>query len=740
MNDKGYENKNQYYGNYTNKSYSTSQKEIGPAVLNIIFFLIICISVTITIVYKEEDKTSNNPKRPATSEKSENPRLAELKKRVDPIIPISENSVSPKTQSKNVQSSDLDVIIKVLEDSITEKDLGEIEKKIESANLNSLNEISLKLKKLLRDKSEELRKIRFTIKEDKTKNASEKLKEFKIEQKKHYKIKRSVEEVLSKINQKRTILEKSLNIKNIKNFYKMDEQQLKDELNDFISGNYTYSKNEYKCSMKEVQKEFISTSINKNYPKLLDEIITKCSEKKQLDKDQEYYYEAYYSLWSNHSDCFKVFMKHGLDLEKVHDRNNKDNTIIHLAASKGEVEILKYALENGIPIDQRTYFNLTPLYIAIKENKYEAVEFLIEQGALAERKLDEYNNYGNILYFPIKNKNYKMLELLVNNGILLKEDLKIYTNDRKILRFILSKGQQNNEPQTNIQDKEWEEAYKCIKEGNLEKFKDIEYSGKDLSKMYYDGEPAICIAVENNRISIVEYLIQKYDCKKMVDSINGRNALHYAAMGPSIKILEILLQNDFNPNELDNDKNTPINLALCNNYSQPGFVNKLLEKKADPNILNQNNQNSLFFAPNLMHIQSIKPLFEKVDNINLQDSAGNTPLHHFLLKSPERYKFISTFLENGANINLVNHKMQTPLHLAILSNDANAVWQILNKGADINQKDIDGNTGLHYVAQYAPNDNMLKEIQRSRYNIPDLTIQNNEGKTPLDLNPKCFEK
>ncbi len=266
---------------------------------------------------------------------------------------------------------------------------------------------------------------------------------------------------------------------------------------------------------------------------------------------------------------------------------------------------------------------MTPLYLAIEGNQYEAVEFLIKQGALAEGKLEEYNNYGNILFFPIRNKNYKMLELLVNNGVLIKEDLKIYTNDRKILRLILSKGQQNNEPQTNIQDKEWEEAYNCIKEGNLEQLKELESSGKDLSKMYYDGEPAICIAVENRHLSIVEYLVKKYDCKKLVDRINGRNALHYAAMGEkSYRILDILLQNGFEPNELDNDRNTPLNLAVCCNYNNPQYTKILLEKGANPNLLNKNNQNSLFFLTDVCYSPLFELLLKKGAVINLYDSEG----------------------------------------------------------------------------------------------------------------------
>ena len=732
MGNKDYENRNQDYGNYNNKGYYSSKGDESKSNIpgSIIFFILVSILAGAIAIDKLEIEkpTSKNPapakpqiksqkfpeKRPEVKQERQTPNSIDKKRIADYID--KPNDVLPYNNRK------------------------EFEKALETANYESLNKTESYIRKKQYETRRLLEEIRLSLKDNKNKNLADKIREFKELKKDFYKFEKYTKDIMLLLEQKRSELDKNSNIKNINSFYKMNERQLSNELNDYLSGKYTYRRNEKDCKPEDVQKEFISISVSKNYSKLLDQTITQLSEKNLLNINEDYYNQAYTSAWANRSECFEVFEKHGIDLKNVHDRNNKDNTIIHLAASKGNVGILKNALEAGIPIDQRTYNNLTPLYLAIEENKYEAVEFLIKQGALAEGKLDEYNNYGNILFFPIRNKNYKMLELLVNNGVLLKEDLKIYTNDRKILRLILSKGQQNNEPQTNIQDKEWEEAYNCIKEGNLEQLKELESSGKDLSKMYYDGEPAICIAVENRHLSIVEYLVKKYDCKKLVDRINGRNALHYAAMGEkSYRILDILLQNGFDPNELDNDRNTPLNLAVCCNYNNPQYTKILLEKGANPNLLNKNNQNSLFFLTDVCYSPLFELLLKKGAVINLYDSEGNTPLHYFLLKSPIRRKYIASFLSHKANIHAVNLKGQTPLHFAILTNDPNAAWQLLKGGANINKQDKEGNTGLHYVAKYAPNKIMMNEIYRFSFGNADLNIKNNEGKTPYNIvEPNCF--
>ena len=525
--------------------------------------------------------------------------------------------------------------------------------------------------------------------------------------------------------------------KNIYSFYKLNEQQLSSEIDDYINGRTNYN-----CTDKEIQKEFIFIFVRMNYPNLLDKLLTEASAKNILVKDKDFYSDVFDTLENNHTECFQVFAKHGLDGLKDSDKNNIDNKILHLAASKGITSKVKQALDNGFSIDKRTELNETPLYLAVHNNHYGTVEFLINNGALTPQRLEEYNNYGNILYYPVINKNLKMLDLLVRNGILLDDNLRMYTNNRKILKYIISKGKIDDDNEVNDQDKEWEEAYKYIKEGNLNELIKIENSGKDLSKMFYDGVPAVCIAVELNKPKIVEYLVKKYDCKKLKDSINGRNALHYAAMNSKdiyVEILRILLENGFDPNEPDNDKNTPINFAVCCNHYIPNTAFLLLEKGANPNLLNNKNQNSLFFVIDTSYVNRFNDLLKYGADINQQDIYGNTPLLHYLLKSPERNKTMGGFLGAKTNIKLVNNKKQTPLHIAIYSNDAIAVCHLLMRKENINQQDIDGNTGLHYVAKYAPkNKLMMQNIYNNCFEKPNFSIKNNEGKTPLDIDSDCF--
>ena len=550
---------------------------------------------------------------------------------------------------------------------------------------------------------------------------------------------KNVSKNTTKASETNKLSNKKQNIKDIyiNDLNNMSESELIVVATDYLKNKrFIFDKKyNFPCSWFEVKDKFFNIIFKKKYRNLLDVFLTKYKQNKSLYMDTEFYNLARLT-YNNTPDFLDVFVKQGINIKKI-------KNLIYDAISNKDLQTVKLCLDNGFSIDERNDSSSTPLFSAISKNNYEIADYLIKMGALSDKRLEEYNKYGNLLYFPlIQFNNYEMVNLLVNNGVLVKEDLKLYTNDRKILRFIDSKGKFNLDEEVYPEEKEWKEAYDCIRNGRLDELIKLEKKGIDLSKMYYDKEPAVCIAVKFNRLNIVEYLIKKYDCRKLVDLINGRNALHYSAMDSSaFYILKLLLENGFDPNELDYENNTPLNLSCLNQPSiNLGSIVTLLSKGANPNLLNKKKQNSLFFMINDDNIIKLKHLVKNGANMNQQDIYGNTPLHNYLLNSTKNGRGYYDFLRTGAKINLVNLKKQTPLHLAVYTNNFNAVETLLNARSDINQQDIDGNTALHYIAKYAPFDKMLEAISEYKH-LGDFTIKNNEGKTPLDIvEPNCFSQ
>ena len=364
-------------------------------------------------------------------------------------------------------------------------------------------------------------------------------------------------------------------------------------------------------------------ALDKDYSKLLNEIIKKNTSLVNSDKIGDI--PLVYAAEKKSKKCVDVLVNHGADLQfELEDGRN----LLHIAAKNDNISLAKQALMAGIPVDKKTKSGNTPLYYAVKNNDLDMAYFLAYCGA-----------------------DYK------------DNSLKLITRNQRIMTF-LKNGQKPTKyldinSDLSAEDKEWREAYECIRDGKLTDLYNLVKNGKDLLKMSYNGEPAPCIAAKFGQYEILKYLLHEFDCRNLVDYEMGRNALHYAVQQSNEKIIDLLIQNGFDVNSTDLFNNTPLHYAIYNPF--PYNVQVLIHNGADPDKYNLKRQTPLHLAAIKGNALAVILFIKEGADINFQDNLGNSLLHYISMHLQDKKVLDALYeKENKMNLNLKNKEGETP--------------------------------------------------------------------------------
>jgi ankyrin repeat protein len=105
-----------------------------------------------------------------------------------------------------------------------------------------------------------------------------------------------------------------------------------------------------------------------------------------------------------------------------------------------------------------------------------------------------------------------------------------------------------------------------------------------------------------------------------------------------------------------------------------------------------------------------------------------TPLHESV-RDGEADKTLALLQEKGTDVNARDENGMTPLHYTATNGETDLAELLISRRADVNIRDDEGNTPLHWAVQnsFTAIAEMLLE------NGADPNIMNDEGKTALDI-------
>ena len=216
-------------------------------------------------------------------------------------------------------------------------------------------------------------------------------------------------------------------------------------------------------------------------------------------------------------------------------------------------------------------------------------------------------------------------------------------------------------------------------------------------------------------------LFGKIHVQGVKSSHNGFTLLHRASFANQPIIIDYLIKKSVYLNEQDHEGMTALDYA-CTLET----INILTKQGA----IHGSPVKALFNAFNRSYDETFEYLLDnKLANIEDKDEEGQTVLH---MAVSYKYEKIDYLISKGANVNATDNLGNTPLILAAHNYDdeiTEIVRSLLNHNPDLEAKDLDGMTALHWAAKRGYADAVKLLVAKNANSV----AVDNSGKTPLEL-------
>lgn len=387
----------------------------------------------------------------------------------------------------------------------------------------------------------------------------------------------------------------------------------------------------------------------------------------------------------------------------------------------------------------------TALHAAARVNDYDLVNFLIYNGAQTELK-----NYDGdtALHVAIKNRSTRSAEILsaINGNIFAKDG-----NGRTALEMGLAAGSafydmMINEQTAQLYDPmrrtivhyftEWlniEAIDLCISR-NISLSETDSYGHTPLSICYGHAEDIQYISLAAKLIQggaaplrgefdYFEDAVKTYNPSLRFD--DGQTPLHMAVIDGQKGVVEYLIEKGAQINAKDISGATPLHEAV--RYGRTEIASQLLAAGANANAQDSLGKTPLLIiTPQDAQLEMYQLLLKYGANPNAKDLYGDTPLHIATMTGVST-DILTCLYTAGADIDERNKAGVTPLSLAVENHWGEHIDFYVNRKADINAEDMNGETPLTRAF-----DGPIEMLQKL-VTVNTVQIRDSFGNTPLHI-------
>jgi len=414
----------------------------------------------------------------------------------------------------------------------------------------------------------------------------------------------------------------------------------------------------------------------------------------------------------------RSLVKKGANINVVDEQGR---SLLHYAVTKRDIRLLSLLLSLKIDSNIRDNGQMTALMLAVENQSRSVVRELLtvrgnvnyknerQQTALSIAQKKGYSRIEKMLLargakdFNKLSRQTRRLtqqdlarqrEMLITKGPFKGWTplmVAVWSGDKVLFKKLL-----RSDNTINAVDKDGYTALiRAAWKGRLSMLKSLLSEGADINHQSGQKLTALMVAAREGHISIVNYLVRKKANVSLVD-LRGQTALHFASRAGVEKIANILSLSDGHiVNVRRKDGKSAIMIAANRGYKK--VLVTLLKHGANPFLVDNRNQNALWYALMDGHIATAKVLPLAKFDINKRNADGNLLLTEMVVRNKARS--VRLLIDAGADINATTIDGDNALMVASRVGNEGLARYFLTKKPDVNLRNRFGNTALMLAAE-----------------------------------------